>query len=179
MELRFLIFITVIILVLSGGCFYLGTRVIATIPFFGRHRVFVWFSLVLFVVLQFSGPILYRGISAKSGWPFVLQWATYGTLGLFASLVVYALASDLVLLVLKRLPLFSAATATNLERRAFFGVGIAALGSWGIGIYQALKDPTVIEVELPLLGVGPGVERVSDCADFGCACGGHFGSSIH
>ncbi len=153
MDLRFLVFITIIVLVLCGGCFYLGNRMLLAVPFFGRHQVLMWVTFALFIALQIAGPIMYRGVNAKTGWPFVLQWVTYGTLGLFASLVVYAIASDLVLLVLKRLPLFSAQTATDLERRAFFAVGLAALGSWGIGVYEALKDPTVIEVDLPIKGL--------------------------
>ncbi|HCM39151.1 MAG: hypothetical protein A2070_00870 [Bdellovibrionales bacterium GWC1_52_8] len=154
MNLRFLIFISIMGSILAAASYYLGRRTLAWIPWAQKHPVLIWVAVSAFVILQIGGPLLYRHFPSRTSWPFVLQWITYGTLGLFTAFLFYTLISDLVIVLWSKL----LQAPPDLERRAFIAVGIAAFASWGIGIFQALKRPSVYEISVPIKGLAPEFE---------------------
>lgn len=142
-------FILTATLVFAIGAHYVVRRFIKHVPWAARNRRIIWFAVALFMILQLAGPALYRGSAEQASRPFVIQWLTYTTLGLFACLFFYTLVADLALWSWRRLT----STPVDVERRAFFGVGAMSVASVGIGAYQALEGPRVYETEIPVEGL--------------------------
>jgi predicted MPP superfamily phosphohydrolase len=146
MNTRFLIFISVIVVFLTATSWYLGLHVIATSSWAEAHRPIVWFSLALFIAVQVLGPFLYRTYPTSRF--FILHWMAYTALGIFACLLFYTAAMDLLLLFLRLL--LSTNRLVDLERSFFVGVFVVTLLSAIIGGFQAVRGPKLYKVEVPI-----------------------------
>lgn len=163
MNTRFVIFISILSVVLTLACIYVARRIIDTSEFAERHQRIVWFGVGLFILFQLTGPLLYRAFPTETNYTFVLQWITYTSLGVFACLFFYTLTVDAVL----KLTSFFLEQPPDLGRRAFFGVSALTVGSSLVGVTQALMGPKVYEVEVPIKDlpedlVGFKIAQVSD-----------------
>ena len=170
MNLRFAIFLSIVTLLLTLASVYLGHRVIARFDWAKAHRGVIWLGVGLFVVIQLLGPTLYRTLPNALNRPFVIQWITYSTLGIFFTLLFYTVVFDLVAWVTRWLT----GHPQDLERRAFIGVGAAALVSVGVGAYQALSAPKVKHVRVPIRNLPPALQgyKIAQISDL------HVGPTI-
>ena len=172
MSTRFLIFISIVTVILSLAAFYAGARFIRWSPWASEHRGVIWLVLGLFVILQLLGPFLYRLYPNQSGKSFIMHWVTYTTLGLFTSLVFYTFAADLFMAVWKWIA--RPDNAVDLQRRGFLAVMTMTLGSAVIGVSQAVRGPKVFEVDIPIVNLPPELEgfRIAQVSDL------HVGPTI-
>lgn len=145
-SLRFLIFFTVISLVLILFSLYLGYRMINRLGLTGHYKWIVWLTLGIFIAIQVAGPYFYRMYSDSLERPFALQWMTYTTLGVFSSILMFTLITDLGLWLYSKI----SSVSFDAERRLFFGVSGLSLASVAIGGYQALKGPKIFHIEVPI-----------------------------
>src|ERR1051325_2611374 len=146
MNTRFLIFISVIVVFLAATSWYLGLHVIATSSWAEAHRPIVWFSLALFIAIQVLGPFLYRTYPTSRF--FILHWMAYTALGIFACLLFYTVAMDLVFLFLRFV--LSTNRLVDLERSFFVGVFAVTLVSAIIGGFQAVRGPKLYKIDVPI-----------------------------
>jgi len=170
MNTRFLIFISVIVVFLTITSWYLGLHVIAASSWAEAHRPIVWFSIALFIAIQVLGPFLYRAYPTSRF--FILHWMAYTALGIFACLLFYTAAMDLLLLVLR---LFVSTNRLVLMERSFFvAVFAVTLVSAIIGGFQAVRGPKVYKVELPVKNLPSGLSgyRIVQISDL------HVGPTI-
>jgi predicted MPP superfamily phosphohydrolase len=137
---------------MSAGCFYIGRRLIWGFPRLRTKKVYVYVSLGLFVAIQALGPLWYRLSPWAAQRPFVLQWLTYVSMGFMASLFFYYLAAELLVFIVKKIPLFFSSTdqIENLERRLFLGISFFSVATAAAGTKTALDGPTIETVEIPL-----------------------------
>jgi predicted MPP superfamily phosphohydrolase len=150
--------------VLSLASFYVGTRLMRA-DWLYAHRHIVWMFLILFIVLQVMGPLLYRAYPDRFTNSFILHWLTYTTLGLFASLFFYTVFADAVLLVWSFLN--KGTDNVDLERRNVLLVGGLTLGTTVLGLAQTAAGPRLEEVEIPIRNlpdsfVGFRIAQISD-----------------
>lgn len=148
MNARFLIFISIVVLILSLVSFYIGMRFIAHSDWAGRHSEAVWLSLGLFILLQLLGPLLYRLAPDRENRLFIVHWVVYMTLGTFACVFFYTLAADLLTLASRIFLSFEIAAVA--ERWAFVAVAGVTGFSILIGLVQAARGPRVYDVGIPI-----------------------------
>ena len=168
MNLRFLIFISVLMAVLALGNYYLGRKVIAYVDFFSRNQWIVWTGCAVFIALQFLGPILYRGFpgSGFPGGPGVavfIQWVIYTALGFFACWFLYSAIGEFGVWIARRI----VSTPIDPDRRVFFGALAAAVGSGVVGVAQAMLGPNVYRVSVPIKNLPAGLKglRIAQISD--------------
>lgn len=151
-KLNFMIFIAVMLLITSAGCYYIGRRLIWSIPFLQNKVIYVYLTLGFFVILQALGPFLYRISPESTGRPFILQWLTYVSLGFLASLLFYFLAAELLTWLASKISYFNNGNFPwdFVERRLFLGVGLFSLTTAIIGTYTALAGPELERVDVPI-----------------------------
>lgn len=151
-KLSFIFFVSIMLLITGSGCFYIGKRLLWTLPELQTKKVYIIITLSLFVIIQALGPFLYRLYPSAEGRPFILQWLTYVSLGFMASLLFYFLAAEILVFIAKKIPLLAQAPEQieNLERRLFLGVGLFSLASATAGTVTAIEGPKIEAVEVPL-----------------------------
>jgi len=154
-KTSFILFVSIMILILSTGCYYLGRRIIWLSPFLESKKIYVYVTLILFVGLQILGPMLYRISPIHTGQPFILQWLTYVSMGFLASLFFYFLSAELLSFILQKIFSYFNSTADFqvTERRLFLGTGLLSLFSAAVGTRTALAGPVVesVDISLPTL----------------------------
>lgn len=165
MHTRFIVFISIITVVLGVSLYYVGSRVIRHTAWGAHHKGVIWLTLALFLILQFAGPIIYRTWPSKDSDIFALQWVVYTTLGVFACMFFYTFASDILVLLWKKL--LKPENSIDLDRRSFLTVSALTAGTAAIGTIQALGGPKIYEVEVPLEGLpqefdGYKIAQISD-----------------
>ena len=172
MNTRFLIFISVVTVILGLLAFYAGGRFIRWSAWAFEHRAIVWLVLAAFIVLQVLGPFLYRLYPQHSTRSFILHWITYTTLGLFASMIFYTFAADLFMALWKWV--VQPESTVDLQRRGFLAVITMTLGSVVIGVSQAVRGPKVFDVAIPIANLPPELEgfRIAQVSDL------HVGPTI-
>ncbi len=172
MTTRFLIFVSVVVSFLGVSAFYVGERILTWSYWADDHRSVIWLTLSLFVLLQVLGPVLYRLYPRHMNRLFMIHWITYTSLGVFACMLFYTLAADLLLrfgslfVDLNRF--------VDFERRSFLVASILALGSAIIGFIQATAGPRIYEVEIPLANLPAGLNgfKIAQISDL------HIGPTI-
>ncbi len=151
-KTSFIIFITIILIFLTSGCYYIGKRIIWLIPMLETKKYYVFITLGLFVFVQVLGPMWYRIPPWSGERPFILQWLTYISLGFLATVLFYFLTAELILFLIKKVPYFSQSSDSfeNLERRVFMGVSLFSIFSAIQGTNTALRGLEVEFVEVPI-----------------------------
>lgn len=151
-KISFIVFITLMLLFVSGGCYYLANRLLSTIPSLKTKSIYVYISFGLFVLLQALGPFWYRINPTSSARPFILQWLTYVSMGFAASVFFFFLGTELILFISRKLSLLSNTIDTKevFERRVFLGVGLFSLATALAGTKTAIDGPIVERVDIPL-----------------------------
>lgn len=165
MNKRFVVFISLVLLVLGIGSFYMGVRLMSWSPWLYAHQAGVWSVLFLVIFLQFLGPWVYRASPSPKKFT-ALYWATYIALGAFGSFFLYTLIVDAAMIWAEKTP--------ELQRlRLLLTVG-GALTTVLVGLIQALKGPSVYEVEIPVQGLPEAFEgfRIAQISDL------HIGPTI-
>jgi len=148
MKARFIIFISIVTVILGLASFYVGARFIAHSPWARGHSGAVWMALAVFILLQILGPYLYRVFPDHIHRLFVVHWAVYMTLGVFACVFFYTLVADLLIALL--IFILGPRIALVAESWSFVAVGAMATASVVIGAVQVAKGPRVYEVEIPI-----------------------------
>lgn len=148
MNLHFFIFISVLFVALGLSSFYLSRRFISGSDWGKKHRKIIYLSLVLFLLLQILGPVLYRIYPEDAQRFFIVQWIAYTSLGVFACMLFYTMLTEVLLLISR--PKIPKSRQVDFERRSFIGVSFITLVSSVIGSIQALSGPRVDEVEIPI-----------------------------
>jgi len=145
---HFFLFISVFTLALSVAAFYLGVKLITWSNWPLNHQGIIWLSLAFFVFLQVLGPILYRLSPGHFNRLFIIHYLTYMSLGLFACMICYTLAADIILALWKFF--VSPESTESFEKNSFYAVTFMAFGSVAIGIFQAAVGPRIYKVTVPL-----------------------------
>lgn len=140
--MRFIIFFGTLISLMSVGSLYLYFKLNI------NPKI-----LIGFLLLQIATPLIYRNYSESFLYARPLFWLSYIALGLFFTLLVFTICSDLLVRASKQyLPV-------DMEKRIFLASSIGAVLSSGIGLWQARRGPQIIEIEVPIAGLGPEFEH--------------------
>lgn len=159
----FLIVLTVLALMYG----YVGWRLIVPASFSTPVNVVLWGLILILLVIPFVSTMArFRGINGP--WIDVLAWIGYLSFGFITLLFSFMLAKDLIFLLgagigkLAHLAksMFGSGEATaqavNPDRRHFIvnSVNLGVLGFTGAltgyGIYQALRDPQIVNLDIPI-----------------------------
>ncbi len=145
MNVRFLVFISLVAAALGLAAFYVGTRVLTWSEWAATHGAAVWLTLAICIVLQFLGPILYRALPRHKNKLFFLHWLTYTALGVFACMFFYVLVADvLVGLVALVFPFDGVAHAQLAIVCAMVSITLV------VGSLQVAFGPRVYRIDIPL-----------------------------
>jgi predicted MPP superfamily phosphohydrolase len=145
MPRRFTIFLTIVVAFLLVCSVYLSGRFIERSQWAADHQLVVFGVFALFITLQIAGPKLYRSYPQKLKF---VQSLSYTTLGIFACLLFYSFAADLILGIFKLARISS--DPSRIERTGFLVMISFALGSAIIGVAQAKVGPRIYNVEIPI-----------------------------
>ena len=148
-ALRTLIFLSTVLLVLSGVCAYIAERSMALCPALAAHGALVWSLVGGLTALLFLVPLLRR--VPGLGWVQSLYWLSYGWFGFMSIYVVYLAAADLAQALL-RLAGFRAGPW------AFALAAGGALASVLLGLVSALRPVATRRVTVPVEGLPEGLE---------------------
>ncbi len=151
-NLSFVVFISLMLVFMSAGSYYLGRRIVWAMPALQNKKSYVYISLGLFVAIQALGPLWYRISPFAAERPFILQWLTYVSMGFVATLFFYFLSAEILSFITKKIPLFFEGTqqSENLERRLFLGVGLFSVATAAAGTKEALDGPLIETVDIPI-----------------------------
>ncbi len=147
MAIRFLTFRLIITAIILLCTIYVGQRIISRLQLEGAQKVVVWIFLGAFVVSQIFSGYAYR-MYPDNFVTTVLQWTSYGGLGVFAIFFFTVLLSDIYLLACGLL--MHDGYSVDLERRSFVAFGSLAIAASAVGFAQAVRGPKVYEVEIPI-----------------------------
>lgn len=156
-KLSFILFVSVMLLITSSGCYYISQRLFWALPVLKTKKIYVFITLGLFVLIQALGPLWYRIYPSAQGRPFILQWITYVSLGFMASLLFYFLAAESLVFITRKIPLFNISIEQFdlLEQRLFLGVGLFSLATALAGTFTALDGPRIERVQIPIKDLPP------------------------
>lgn len=157
-----ILFIMISLLILSGGYFYVGYKLISTANFSSPMNIFLW-SVLLVLLLSLYLPFILTRIGFQNRLLDFLLWVGYAGLGLMSFLIIFLLIKDITILsgfIYKKIAsLFSKPEIVQVndpERRKFlmnlinFGIIGAASTLTTYGIYQATKKPYTKRVFIPV-----------------------------
>jgi predicted MPP superfamily phosphohydrolase len=145
MNARFVIFLTTILGFLLGSGFYVGHRITTT--WSSVDASVIWVGVYAIILLQISGPFLYRLIPSQTMSYFVGRWIVFSFMGIGATLILYTLLSDAVIFAV------GVVSPSVAEHLAPFGVGLAlsmVVVTNIIGAVQMIVGPRVYAVDVPL-----------------------------
>ncbi len=149
MSIRFLTFFAIVTALLSLAGIYIARRTIALSPWGSAHPRIVWLCVFGAVALQVAGAFLARSFPWLNERFPAVPWVLYSLMGAYATLFLYFVAGDL--LVLLPLKLFKRDAAAR--PWVFLGVtGFTAI-SVIAGAIQASLTPQVTEVDIPIAGL--------------------------
>jgi len=150
MALRTLIFLSIVLLVLTGACAYMGARSMALCPALAGHAALVWWTLGLLTGLMFAIPILHRvpGLGHRIEPLYALG---YGWFGFISTYVVYLAVADLAQALLRQV------AHLDTGAWAFYLAAGAALGSVLLGLVTALRLVPTRRVRVPLADLPAGL----------------------
>jgi predicted MPP superfamily phosphohydrolase len=167
----YIIWFSIVFLVLSSGYAYIGWRLIAPAKLGSPWNILAWTGLAILFVLPLVSTVLMRYFEKMTD-PF--SWIAYVGLGFISFLITLLLARDLIwlawtglakgyTLVHHFLSATSIKTPEDPARRDFLlqlsnlaVVGIsAALTTYGI--YEARRKPETVRITVPINGLDPGL----------------------
>jgi predicted MPP superfamily phosphohydrolase len=126
-------------------------------------------ALIITILMQFLGPVLYRTLPNHTNRLFFVHWMTYLALGIFACMFFYILTADVVVgLAVWVFHLDDIAATQALV------VGVLILVSVIVGGIQLAIGPSVYEVDIPLENLPPAFDafRIVQISDL------HLGPTI-
>ncbi|MCK5330399.1 MAG: metallophosphoesterase [Candidatus Marinimicrobia bacterium] len=184
----FLIMVLMTLALLHG---YVGMRLIPTLGFSGGWQIIAWGLLILLTFLPIA-PILMRMNGIENKLTDRLSWFGYTSLGFFTLIFLLVIVRDFGWSIWvsaaklidwsKDLLGFSSAHLTNFNpaRRQFvvtaMNLGLLSLtsGLSAYGLYQARREPTVLDVDIPIKNLPPELEglRIVQISDI------HVGPTI-
>ena len=148
-------FITMFLTILALGNLYAGWRVIARWPWAAQHPAVAYGVVLIVFLLQLVGPFGDRlwfprwrdelGLGALAE---TLDWISYVTLGAVSTLILVAVATDVVTLIWKAVA--PPADMVSFNRRTVLAMGVATLGATTLGVAQAKLGLMVKHVRIPL-----------------------------
>ncbi len=142
MRKGFLVFILLVVLSLTSSAYYVQSRWAYAVGLSG-HEMIGLLLIVLFVLLQFAGPYLYRKHPKTIGKSFMLHWISYSSLGAISCVLFYTLLADTILLIVSSF-------RHGIETWAFIIVAALIVVSVAVGTYQAVGGPRLYRVKVPL-----------------------------
>lgn len=160
-------FLLIVILVLSLMYGYIGWRIIIPAAFSLPVNIILWGLLIICVMLPFL-PVIMRINGFETSWIDAAAWIGYLSFGFLTVLFAFLLAKDVILLLVTGVSrlynLFSSssdpsqpiAEIVNPARRKFLtnylNVGVLGVTGTliGYGMYQALRKPDLVEVDVPI-----------------------------
>jgi predicted MPP superfamily phosphohydrolase len=171
-------FLVMVIVVLSLMYGYIGWRIIVPAALGFPINLILWLLIAISFVLLFA-PFVLRA-NGVEGLPVdIIAWAAYLTFGFFTLLFAFLVAKDILFLLnagiqkassLVRGYFDSAASAAgnvDPDRRRLLinslnvGILFATGGLTGYGMFQALKKPAVITVDIPIKDLHPDLDGLT------------------
>ena len=148
---RFLLFFTVLIVIVGLCGYYLGQRLITGSTFFGSHPTAAWSGVIAFLSFVVIGPMLSRILPESfHGRFYPVRWAINMTMAIFFSLLFYTFTVDLAVYLFGFwLP---AETSIWLQDWSLAVIALLVLGTFLVGALQALA-PKVYRVDVPIEGL--------------------------
>lgn len=143
--MRFVNFLSIVIVILCLASFYLGRRLLAFWPTANRHQTVLWLLLAVFVVLEILIPFSYRAF-AHGSLSRITQGIGYFLLGLWTSAFLYVALSDIILGVAQ----FVNPRIAQFRAQAFFIMLALSIVSTLVGLAQALRVPRLHTVLVPV-----------------------------
>ncbi|MBN1211937.1 MAG: metallophosphoesterase [candidate division Zixibacteria bacterium] len=165
-----MLFFLIVIIVFALMYGYIGWRIIVPAAFSLPVNIILWGLLVIFLILPFFTHIA-RYFGFEGGWVDVLAWIGYLSFGFLTLLFALLVTRDLILIITlgaqKIYHIISnlgsststiAETADPVRRRFIMNslnaaLVIAAGGLTGYGLFEALRRPRIVEVNLPIEGL--------------------------
>jgi len=151
MLLRFLVFFSMVLLVLGGATVYMAERSLALCPMLSAHPALVWWTFGLLTGAMVAVPILHR-IPALAHRINPLYALSYGWFGFMSTFVVYLAAADLVQALLRR------AAGIQAGPWAFALAAGGALASVLLGLVTAMRPVATRRVEVPITDLPAGLD---------------------
>jgi len=166
MVARMLIFFFIMSAVLSLACAYIARRIVTVSGWTAGHKGFVYSLAAAFVVFELAVFFAQRRWNLPGPLLDGMQWSSYFLLGLMATVFLYLVVGDL-LLVLFRLFAGKHAIMPFFARFLPRAAVLLALVSCLIGLFQALQAPrvrteTVVIKGLPHDFAGFKISHLSD-----------------
>ncbi len=154
-----LVWISIMLIVLAGGYWYIGRRLIGTMQLLPKRRLAALVGLAVFFLI----PLLSMFLLRSSGYlGTVWSWVTYSSLGFLSLVFTTLVIRDLVFLTAKGLSGLAKLVRTpaprplDPARREFLyqSTNLLILGVagalTGYGIYEARRRPGIVYVSVPL-----------------------------
>jgi len=180
MAIFFLVVLTILALMYG----YVGFRMIIPASFSGPVNALLWLALLILFLLPFISVMArFRGINA--GWLDPASWVGYLGFGFITILFAFVVSKDLIYLVTivaqKTAHLAqsifgsrsSQADIVDPERRRMIinSINVGLLGftgaMTGYGMYQAMRIPDVVEIDIPIHNLPPAFDgfRIAQISD--------------
>ena len=153
------IWISIMLIVLAGGFWYIGRRLIGTLQLPPNRKLAALVGLAVLFLIPFLSMFLLRSTGRLGT---VWSWVTYSSLGFLSLVFTVLVVRDLMFLAarglasLARLVRTSAHRPLDPARREFLyqSTNILILGAagalTGYGIYEARRKPGIVKVSVPL-----------------------------
>ncbi len=171
-------FLVMVIVVLSLMYGYIGWRIIVPAALGFPLNLILWLVLAISFFLLFA-PFIMRAGGIEGIWVDIIAWAAYLTFGFFTLLFAFLVAKDVIFLLIAAVQKsslivreFFASTASAVEkvdpdrRRVLInsinvGILFATGGLTGYGMFQALKKPAVVNVDIPIKNLHPDLDGLT------------------
>ena len=156
---QWVIWITITVVVLGLGYFYINARLISTMAVEPKWKLIARICLASMVLIPFVSMFLFRTMES---WGGAWAWVVYVGLGFLSLLLTSLIIRDLLLLGVKGFDLLSNLAAPPQKpsidpaRREFLfqTTNLLVLGAAGAftayGIFQARRKPGLVEISVPL-----------------------------
>lgn len=177
-----LLFFAVMVTVLGGGWYYVGSRLLGPLRLSAGQVRLVW---TLIVVLAATGPLSFvvGATLPRSALTDTFQWLAYVVMGLFSLIFVGLVARDLLILLARgldaavgwpRLPVDPERRAALLRGANGVLMGLVG-GIAGVGGWQARRLAAVVHVDVPVAGLPASLDgfRIAQITDI------HIGPTLH
>lgn len=169
---RFLLFFSVLVVLISLCGYYLGQRLVTGSSFLGAHPTAVWSGVIAFLSFVVLGPMLSRVLPESfHGRFYPVRWAINMTMAIFFSLLFYTFTVDLAVFALGFW--IQPETVLILQEWSLALISVLVLGTFAVGAFQALA-PKVYRVDVPIEGLPQAFEgfKIAQISDL------HIGEMI-
>jgi len=150
---RLAIFIAVLLFILAVLPAYVAHRLLAPFEWSRRRKRLGWAVIEVLLLATPATMGLHRRVEA--GWTDAVTAAAYVGFGLFIFLLFYVAARDVAWLALRLAGLPAAPRRRLWLRRTSLAVIAVSAASLAIGMWQALGEPRVVRVSVPIAGLPP------------------------